>query len=175
MAETLIQFDAHSRRSKVRLRVRMPSASEAVHRFGLPDTFGTQTVGSAVALWLGPDQWLLVSDSASPTELAADASSMLATLPHHTVDASSALACVRLQGTRVRDLLAMGSALDWSQVQASQCRRTRFARIAVLAHPTAPDTFDLYFDRSYRSYLESWLAHASSDPLLTTTPCPSSS
>lgn len=119
-------------------------------------------------LWLGPDQWLLLSDRVPAAELAARCNRALDGLSYHAAEVSAALACARVQGPRVRQLLAMGSGCDWedSQAPVSQCRRTRFARIAVVVHAVAADAFELYYDRSFRYYLDRWLAHAGRDPLI---------
>jgi sarcosine oxidase, subunit gamma len=173
--EVKIQFDAHPARNKIRLRVMMAHARAAAERLQLPDTFEAYVGSDATSLWLGPDQWMFVSDHLSSASLISHATELLGPIPHHAVDVSSAFYCVRLRGARVRDLLSMGSGVNWDRVLRGQCRRTRFARIAILAHAVEPDTFEIYFDRSYRAYLEAWLAHASSDPLLSTPPCHSSS
>lgn len=72
------------------------------------------------------------------------------------------------EGSPARALLAMGSGLDWysREVQPGFCTRLRLARVPVIVHMCARDTFDLYYDRSYRAYMEQWFAHARRDPMI---------
>jgi sarcosine oxidase subunit gamma len=173
MRELSIEWDVPARRTKVRLRVTMAAMDEAARRLDLPAPQCSEVKGDVTALWLGPDQWLLVSDHMLPSVSAERCERELGSLLHHTVDLSAALACARLRGARVRELMAMASGVDWSTAAfpAGHCRRTRFARIAAIVHAVENDVIELYYDRSYRRYLERWFAHASSDPLFAVTTC----
>ncbi len=162
MADQLVDLDAHPRRAKVRLRIRMSVANEAA-RHGLPGRLEAGKTGEVTALSLGPDQWLLLSDQLSAEKLIAMCANEFATVRHHAVDVSAALNCATIQGESAPALLSMGAGIDWS----AQCIRTRFAAVSVVAHRHADTWFDLYYDRSVRDYLGQWLTHALRDPLLT--------
>lgn len=161
MANQLVDLEAHPRRTKVRLRIGMSAATE-VTRHGLPGMLEAKTTGEVTALSLGPDQWLLLSDQLSADKLIAMCASEFATVSHHAVDVSAALNCVTIQGETAPVLLSMGAGIDWS----TQCTRTRFAAVPVVAHRHADTSFDLYYDRSFRDYLGQWTTHALRDPLL---------
>jgi heterotetrameric sarcosine oxidase gamma subunit len=170
MREASIDLNAHPRRAKVRLRMAMPAAS-VIPRGALAEPLQAQTDRDVTSLWIGPDQWLLISDRLPADALLARCASQLGNLLHHAVDVSASLNCAHVNGPSVRALLRMGSGITWSD----QCARTRFASIPVIAHRLAEDAFDLYYDRSYRYHLERWFDHAVRDPLLTDLQCRSSS
>jgi heterotetrameric sarcosine oxidase gamma subunit len=168
MRELELDYDAHARRAIVRLRVPMASGGDVAAALGLAGPLETRSDGVVTSLWIAPDQWLLVSDEVGAQEIVDRCAATLAGQLYLAVDATSAMRCAALTGTRVRDLLSMGSGLDWSyrSVPAEHCVRTRFARIAVVAHAIDESRFDVYLDGSHRGYLDRWLAHAVRDPLL---------
>jgi heterotetrameric sarcosine oxidase gamma subunit len=173
MPERIVELDAHPHRYKLRLRVAMAVTGEAMRRLALADALQARKVGEISSLWLGPDQWLLVSDRTTPGQLAERCSNVLGSLRHHAVDVSAELGCATLRGAGAHALLAMGSGIDWHR--AGTCVRTRFAGIPLVAHGHGGSAFDLYYDRSYRHYLERWFAHALTDPLVSRKPCHDSS
>jgi heterotetrameric sarcosine oxidase gamma subunit len=166
MPEFTLESPAHPQRVKVRLRVSPSDATEIAERLRLPTALQDLVYADRTALWLAPEQWLLLSDRRSAIELVDECATALAGRLHLAVDVSAALGCITLRGARVRELLAMGSGLDWSVRPAQRCVRTRFARLPVIVHTAIEDYYDLYFDRSFQAWLETWLAHALRDPLL---------
>lgn len=164
MLELSIESPAHPQRVKVRLRVQPSDAGDAAERLRLPVALQDRIDVDRVALWLAPDQWLLLSDRRSADALIDECGSVLADRLHLAVDVSAALGCITLRGGRVRDLLAMGSGVDWSASPAARCVRTRFARLPVIVHRVVEDHCDLYCDRSYHAWLETWLTRALRDP-----------
>jgi len=121
-----------------------------------------------VMLWLGPDQWLILSDVQTADELIFACAARLQGLLHYAVDASAALVCVDVEGPSARRILGMGSGIDFHPraFGVGRCVRTRFANVGALIRGVAPDGFELYVDRSVTDYLERWFAYASADPLL---------
>jgi heterotetrameric sarcosine oxidase gamma subunit len=166
MAETIVNPDAHCKRVKVRMRVPLKSADEARRVLQLGND-------GATSLWIGPDQALLISDDIAAAQLVESCQRALHGMLHHAVDVSAAFACAALRGRHARSLLAMGTGVDCTheKLQPSHCRRTRFARIAVVLHAVAADQFDLYYDRTYQHYLEQWFAHALRDPIFENDTC----
>jgi heterotetrameric sarcosine oxidase gamma subunit len=162
MADQLVTMDGYPRRTKVRLRIGMSAAKEATPH-GLPAMLEAKTEAAVTVLSLGPDQWLLVSDQLSAEQLIEMCADELANVRHHAVDVSAALNCALVRGERAPVLLSMGACIDWSV----QCTRTRFASVPVVVHRCADTSFDLYYDRSLRHYLDQWMSHALRDPLLT--------
>lgn len=166
MGNLAIDADAHPARAQLQLRVTMTAVA------ALPSTFPparrAHADGDVRILWMGPDRWLLVSDERGADALARYCARVLEGALHHVADNTAAMACARLQGARVRDLLAMGSGIDWhgAEVMPGYCARTRFARLPAIVHALEPRSFELYYDRSHCDYLRRWFAHAAGDPLL---------
>lgn len=167
MAELVILAGYAEHRSVVRLRVRMQEAARAAAALTLPVEPLASAGQDPVALWVSPDQWLLVSESASAVDVADRCGKALGDILHNATDASDALACFLVEGTGARDLLAMGSGVDFdrSAFPPGRCVRTRFAKLAVLIHATGTERFELLFDRSAAGYLEQWLRRAAKDTL----------
>lgn len=108
------------------------------------------------ALWLGPDEWLVVSDAEIAPKRAADAT---------FVDVGHGRAVVRLSGPHVRDALAKGCAIDLDarQFPVNACAQTAIAKIHVILDHVEPGVFDLYWPRSYAGSLWHWLTEAAAE------------
>jgi heterotetrameric sarcosine oxidase gamma subunit len=116
---------------------------------------GTVHVGPPRALSISPCEWLLI-DMRAP-----------GTLPPAwgvLVDCTAGYARFALRGAAVRDVFARGCGLDFDSFAANTCARTRLANLAVVLDcRTAEGRFDLYFPRSYASYLRGYLEDAAAD------------
>src|SRR5260370_1651940 len=65
------------------------AAAERALGFGIPATACRATVaGDRAALWLGPDEWLLIAPQPPPYGFGAALTEALGTLPHSLVDLS---------------------------------------------------------------------------------------
>ncbi len=115
------------------------------------------------ALWLGPDEWLVIGAPGTETRLAADLGKALAGVVAAVTDVSDGRTVIRLHGPRVRDLLAKGCGLDLHPraFGPGRCAQTRLAKANVILHQLddAP-TFDVYVERSFADYLWHWIADA---------------
>jgi heterotetrameric sarcosine oxidase gamma subunit len=122
------------------------------------------TGGEPRSLWLGPDRWLLVSDSTTAVAIVRNCEETLAGILHNAVDNSAALTAFRISGPGVRDLLASGCGIDFraQQFPAGNCCRTHLAQIAAVIVAETREQFDVYVDRSYETYLNDWLGDAAS-------------
>lgn len=154
-------------RSLVRLRVRLNDAEGTAAALNLPADPQHWQGSVPIALWLGPDQWLLTSDSKSAKELIASIDDKLSKQLYATTDLSDALDCFELSGHGARTILSMGCGLDLDSAAFTygRCARTRFACVPLVIVATGEDQFDLYVDRSYSHYLQQWIANAARDPL----------
>ena len=137
-------------RAIVNLKVAMKDAGAVATRLQSADTS---------SLNLGPDTWLLVSDSRSASDIVADCEQSLDGLLMNAVDYSSGLAIFKVSGPDSRELLAMGTGLDLrpTSFATGSCSRTRLAQIAVVVVATGDDEFELYLDRSFERYFDNWL------------------
>lgn len=115
------------------------------------------------ALWLGPDEWLVVAADGEPlVALRAALEGRHAAV----VDVSDSRTVIALSGPRARDVLAKGCPLDLHpRVFASgRCAQTLLAKAHVILHQIddAP-SYEIYVHRSCTDYLWSWLEDASTE------------
>jgi heterotetrameric sarcosine oxidase gamma subunit len=158
-----VSFDRLANRAIVSLKVARRSLDVARERLGLAAPL-CAAGDDPRSLWLGPDRWLLVSDSMPADAVIAACDEALTGVLHNAVDYSAGLAVLRLAGGGARQLLATGTGIDLRPAEFAEgaCCRTRLARIAAVITVDASGRFEIYADRSYESYLTSWLAESSS-------------
>ena len=149
-------------RASVSLRVSAVDADFASQALSLAAPLCACT-DSLSSLWLGPEHWLLVSEIRSPDSLIEECHEALSNRVFNAVDYSSALTIFKIGGTGARDILASGSGLDFrpDSFAKGKCCRTRLAGIGATVHADGDSCFEIYIDRSYEEYLESWLGEAS--------------
>ena len=162
-------------RPRLSLRVNLTEAAAAVRASGLPlstQTCRADTIGDWSALWLGPDEQLLIGPAVraeSAPEMAREmASTTLANalrgltpaLAHSLVDVSQRQCAVEVQGPHAADLINTGCPLDLG-LQAfpvGSCTRTVFAKSEVVIWHRAAEHFELEVWRSFMPYLTTHLA-----------------
>ena len=120
----------------------------------------TAAWGDVKALWLAPDQWLILTTAANATPLLEALRKALGSVHSLAVDVSDMRAVIRLQGAEARNVLLKGSSLDLlsDAYGAGTARRFRFAEIAALLDVVEEDVFDVYVFRSYAEDAWGWLA-----------------
>ena len=127
----------------------------------LPLVANKSSSGSGrTALWLGPDQWLIVA----PPDKAPQLEPALAGLRASVTDVSDLRAALELAGPHAEDVLRKGCAIDLHPrvFQAGDCAVTALARVRVALHrAAATDSYLIYVERSYAHYLWDWLIDAS--------------
>lgn len=166
MAEIAVRSAVDDRRSLVRLRVPMTETGRAAAALQLPSEPLRWSGTSPAALWVSPDQWLLVDEARSAQQLIGYCDAALGDTLHSATDSSDALTCITVGGAGARGLLAMLSGVDFDagRFAAGQCVRTRMAKVAVLVRAMIDGQFELFVDRSVGPYLEQWLHRAAQDP-----------
>jgi sarcosine oxidase, subunit gamma len=116
---------------------------------GEPPLSPNTVVGDA--LWLGPDEWLVLGgrERDYPDGCAA-------------VDVSANRVCFELSGEGAAEVLARGCALDLhpSVFPPGRCAQTLLARTQVILYRTDEHTFRLLVRPSYADYLRAWLRDA---------------
>jgi len=129
----------------------------------LPVTPNTATVGAHRIYWLGPNEWLILSE----VQALAEALQKSLSRTHAAVnDLSGGQIALRLAGPDVRDVLAKGCTLDFHpQVfMTGMCAQSGLARASVLIGlPDEQDVFDIVVRRSFSDYLVRWLQHAAAE------------
>lgn len=134
--------------------VALPREPNTAVSAGVPGT-GTRMTR---ALWLGPDEWLLVGEHAA---LEAPAHVGTGTI----TDVSHGRAVLRVSGPEVRAALAKGCSLDLHPraFPPDRCAQTAIAKVAVILDHTEQDVFDLYCSRSYAGSFWHWLTQAAAE------------
>jgi len=114
------------------------------------------------ALWLGPDEQLLLAPEQHAAQLAQTIGTALTAIPHSLVDISHRQTAFELVGPAARALLNSGCPLDLADdtFPIGMCTRTLFEKSEILLWRTAPDTFHVEVARSFAPYLTSLLAEA---------------
>ena len=154
-------------RSMIRLRVRPQNADAAVGALQLPQEPLQWRDGDPAAYWLGPDQWLLTSDTESANDILRQVDSAMSGQIYAATDTSSGSACFAFSGPAARTVLAMGCGIDMysSEFPPGRCVRTHFANVLLFIVAVDDNRFDLYVDRSYARYLADWFSSAGQDPM----------
>jgi sarcosine oxidase, subunit gamma len=139
------------------------SAAKSVLGFDLPKAPRTSNgFGDIKALWLSPDQWLVLCNGEKIYELHADLVKELGSTHSLAVNVSDMRAVIRLEGDGVRETVMKGSTLDLTDgtYTPGTVRRLRFAEIAALLHVVEDTVIDLYVFRSYADYTWEFLLKA---------------
>jgi sarcosine oxidase subunit gamma len=138
------------------------SAAERALALSVPATAcRAGSAGERAALWLGPDEWLLLAPP-DDTALGASLSQALAGLPHSLVDVSHRQIGLAVRGAHAATLLASGCPLDLGAraFPAGMCTRTMLGKSEVVLWRTAPEEFRVEVWRSFASYVARFLADA---------------
>ena len=120
------------------------------------------TGAGRAALWLGPDeQLLLLPDSEGPGLLAALAEALVDTR-HSLVDISHRQIAIEVSGARAEALLntACPLDLDAAAFPVGMCTRTLLGKAEIVLWRTGPQTFRLEVWRSFGAYVTGLLAEA---------------
>jgi sarcosine oxidase subunit gamma len=103
------------------------------------------------ALWLGPDEWLVIGarEDDFPDSAAA-------------VEVSANRVCLELAGDDVENVLARGCSLDLHPTvfAPGRCAQTLLAKAQVILHRRDAETFRILVRPSYAPYLRAWLEDA---------------
>jgi sarcosine oxidase subunit gamma len=146
---------------------RFVRAVESIVDLRVPVAPGSCAAGLlAQALWLGPDQWLIVTAVQEGASLSASLRASLRGIASAVTDVSCARIVYAVGGTCARDLLAKGCPLDLHEraFPAGRCAQTLLAKLPVLIHRGAAEpAFDLYIGRSYADYAWDWLRSAAAE------------
>jgi len=130
---------------------------------GVPETpCRALSRGERAALWLGPDEWLLLAPAAQAAALTATLGAALRSLPHSLVDVSHRQGALSIRGAHAATLLAAGCPLDLDAAAfpIGMCTRTVLGKAEVVLWRTANEAFRLEVWRSFMEYVSQYLAEA---------------
>jgi sarcosine oxidase, subunit gamma len=146
------------------LRCRPASIGKADAAFGLAlpqePCRATAAAGRA-ALWLGPDEWLLLAPEADASEIARRGAA-LAGVPHSLVDIGHGFTGLAIEGPQAAAVLNHGCPLDLSSAAfpVNMCTRTILGKAQIVLWRTADDAFRIEMTRSFAAYVWSFLEEA---------------
>jgi sarcosine oxidase, subunit gamma len=118
--------------------------------------------GAWAALWLGPDEQLLLGPRDGAEACAARVALALQAVPHSLVDISHRQGAIELAGPYAADLINSGCPLDLglAAFPVGACTRTVFARSDVVLWRRGRQEFRLEVWRSFLPYVLGLLAQA---------------
>jgi sarcosine oxidase subunit gamma len=123
--------------------VRVEAALAPRAPYPLPTTPNTAWEGrTRAALWLGPDEWLVLGPPGAQRDIVAELESVLAGLHHSIVDTTSNRVAIEIAGPRAKDLIALGCSLDLDprSWRVGSCAQTLLARTQVVLHEREAST-----------------------------------
>jgi sarcosine oxidase subunit gamma len=118
------------------------------------------------ALWLGPDERLLIGPAEAAEEMSGQLQRALAGMPHSLVEISHGQTAFELRGARAAAALNIGCPLDLDPASfpVDMCTRTVFAKAQMVLWRTGPETFRVEIARSFAPYVTKILALAEREP-----------
>lgn len=114
------------------------------------------------ALWLGPDEHLLLAPAGEARAVEAALTAALAGIPHSLVEVSDRQVAIAIIGPRGSELLSSGCPLDLdlSEFPAGMCTRTVLGKADVVLWRRSASEYHLETGRSYSGYVLEWLREA---------------
>jgi len=150
----------------LRLNIRAGRAAAATVGATLGVMLGTvpcrsNTSRDRAALWLGPDEWLVLAPG-SETDLPARLAAALGNTPASVVDVSHRTTAIEIAGPRAAWCLNAFCALDLDlhAFPLGMCTRTVFGKAEIMLWRIASETFYLEVARSFAPYLQACLDEA---------------
>ena len=132
-----------------------------------PNTFRVAQAGHKV-LWLGPDEWLIVTPEGGEAPLAQSVRQAAGDGFATVVELGSGQTVIGISGQRAREVIAKGCPLDLHPraFGPGRCAQSRLARALVtLVQVDDAPTFELIVRRSFADYLWQWLLDACRHPV----------
>jgi sarcosine oxidase, subunit gamma len=118
------------------------------------------------ALWLGPDEWLVVGLDGHQTALEQLLRNSLDGAFGSIVDVSGNRTLLEIGGPKAREVLAHGVPidLDMRSFGPGCCAQTLLAKAQVIIEPISEDpAFHVYLRSSFASYVADWLLDAAAE------------
>ena len=137
----------------------------------LPTEANTSTAGqSLTALWLSPDEWMLVSNEtiSEETNTYEVEDNLINNISKANLgavtDVSDQFVMINIKGSKVFDLFATGSPFNFSEFKSKKGSvvQTILSHIDVIIHLTEINNVNLYVRRSFSEHLYSWLIDSAS-------------
>ena len=120
------------------------------------------SAGERHAVWLGPDEFMIICEAGKDEELASAIHASFGNRHAAVTNITDALAAFNLKGVAVRQVLAKGCALDLHQnsFTSDDAAQTLLSHAAVTIMALADDEFIVICRTSFASYLHDWFLDA---------------
>jgi sarcosine oxidase, subunit gamma len=127
-----------------------------------PNRAATVDKSTRAAIWLGPDEWLLMAPGEAPAELRAALSGAMSKNQHSLTDISHRQIGLELVGRLAARLLSAGCPLDLRRTAfpPSMATRTIFLKTEIILWRQAEERFHVDVWRSFAPYFVGHLAEA---------------
>lgn len=121
--------------------------------------------GNHAALWLGPDEQLLLGPAGGSQMIAAGLEAALTGIAHSLVDVSQRQIALQICGHHAAAILNAGCPLDLDPAEFPQgmCTRTLFGKADIILWRTGAAEFHLEVWRSFSDYVLGLLQEAAQD------------
>ena len=137
------------------------AAAEKAFGLALPEEACTAAIsGERAALWLGPDEWLLLFPAAERDTIDASFREVLGELPYSLVDVGERQVAREIEGSQAATLLNCGCPLDFDVGPIGFCSRTMLGKTEIVLWRKGPALFHIEVWRSFAGYVDLLLAEA---------------
>lgn len=141
------------------------AAAERALGTPLPPACGSAKGDGVTVLWLGPDEWMIVTQPDAETAMAATLAGKLGDTPHQVADVTDYYTTIAVNGGHARHALSKLTTLDMHErgFAIGDVKGSVFAKATGVLHLTGDDpapAFDLYIRASMADYLWCLLAAA---------------
>ena len=118
--------------------------------------------GATAALWLGPDEWLLIREGGNAEEMMAAMTAGLGNEPASLVEISNRQVGIEVTGSGAADALNAFNPLDLAETAFSvgTCTRTIFGKAEIILWRTGARTFRIEVWCSFAAYVLACLEEA---------------
>jgi len=149
-------------------RGKPPAIAAAGMAFGAPLSLTAcraVTFEDRAALWLGPDEYLLIGPEGTAESLEQRFADALGQLPYALVDVSQRQTGLTITGSKAAIALNAGCPLDLdiADFPVGMCTRTVFCKAEIVLWRTEPNTFRVEVWRSFSPYVWELLALAAQE------------
>jgi sarcosine oxidase, subunit gamma len=145
---------------RMSLRVRPDALSAMSKALGLSlpvKPKSSETKSTRSALWLGPDEWLIIDSARNPMDDAAKAKAL-----NSAVDVSHRNTAIIVSGAAAEATLSAGCPQNLSLMAfpIGACSRTILGKVEIVVLRTGPQAFRVECWRSFSDYVMTYLSEA---------------
>lgn len=153
-------------RDLVQLAARRGQDSALAEALGmtLPGPGTSASANGRTAIWLQPGLWVVAAARGTEGALAQALTQAAGTMGA-VIDQTHGRATIRVEGARVRDMLAKGCRLDLHPkvFPVGRTATTQIAHIGCLLHHAGPDTFELTMFATFAQSFWEWATGAAAE------------